>query len=194
MGATCAQRLVERDYAEVVLVDIVDGLSQGKALDIFESAPVLNFNSRIIGTASYEDTADSDVVVITSGSPRKPGMTRDELLRINANIITGVTRSVVEHSPDCTIIMVTNPVEAMTYLALRISGFPRNRMLGLSGVLDGTRLASFIAAEVRARVESVSTCVLGQHGENMVVIPRLCTVGGKPITELLSGEDVDLLA
>ena len=193
MGATCAQRLVERDYADIVLVDIVDGLPQGKALDIIESAPVLNFNSGIIGTTSYEDTADSDVVVITSGSPRKPGMTRDELLRTNAGIISDVVRNVVKRSPDGIIIMVTNPVEAMTYLALRISSFPKNRVLGLSGVLDGSRLASFIAAELRASVADVSTCVLGQHGENMVVIPRLCTAGGRPITELLAQEAIERL-
>ena len=174
-------------------MDIVDGLPQGKALDIFESAPVVNFNSNIIGTTSYADTAGSDVVIITSGSPRKPGMTRDELLKINASIVSDVARNVVRHSPDCIIIVVTNPVEAMTYLALRTSGFSCNRVFGLSGVLDGARLASFIAAEVRAVVDDVSVCVMGQHGENMVVIPRLCTVGGKPITELLPKEDVDRL-
>ena len=193
MGATCAQRLIERDCADIVLVDVVDGLPQGKALDIFESAPVVNFNSSIIGSTGYEATAGSDVVIITSGSPRKPGMTRDELLKINASIIGDVTRNVVRHSPDCIIIVVTNPVEAMTYLALQVSGFPRNRVFGLSGVLDGARLASFIAAEVGAVVGDVSVCVMGQHGENMAVIPRLCTVGGRPITELLPHEDVDRL-
>ncbi len=174
-------------------MDIVDGLPQGKALDISESAPILDFNSRIVGTNSYEETANSDVVIITSGSARKPGMTRDELLRINANIITEATRDIASHSPDCIIIVVTNPIEAMTHLALHISRFPRNRVLGLSGVLDGARLSSFIAAELKAPVGDISTCVLGQHGENMVIIPRLTTVKGTPITELLPKEAIDRL-
>ncbi len=174
-------------------MDIVDGLPQGKALDISESAPILDFNSRIVGTNSYEETANSDVVIITSGSARKPGMTRDELLRINANIITEATRDIVSHSPDCIIIVVTNPIEAMTHLALHISRFPRNRVLGVSGVLDGARLSSFIAAELKAPVGDIATCVLGQHGENMVIIPRLTTVKGTPITELLPKETIDRL-
>ena len=174
-------------------MDVIDGLPQGKALDILESAPILNFNSRIIGTNSYQETADSDVVIITSGSPRKPGMTRDELLQINMNIVTEVTRDIVKHSPNCIIIMVTNPVEAMTYSALHTSHFPRNRVLGLSGVLDGARLESFIAAELKVSVEGVSTCVLGQHGENMVIIPRLSTVNGTPITKLMSQETIGKL-
>jgi len=193
VGASCAQRLAERDYADIVLVDIIDGLPQGKALDILESAPILNFNSRIIGTNNYPETANSDVVVITSGSPRKPGMTRDELLRTNVSIITEVTRNIVKYSPNCIILMVTNPVEAMTYLALHISRFSRNRVLGLSGVLDGARLSSFIAAELNAPVKNISPCVLGQHGENMVIIPRLSTVNGTPITELLPRETIDRL-
>ena len=174
-------------------MDIIDGLPQGKALDILESAPILNFNSGIIGTTSYQETVNSDVVIITSGSTRKPGMTRDELLRTNVSIVTEVTRNVVNHSPNCIIIMVTNPVEAMTYSALHSSQFPRNRVLGLSGVLDGARLSSFIAAELKVSVEKVSTCVLGQHGENMVIIPRLSTVKGTPITELLPQETIDKL-
>ncbi len=193
MGATCAQRLAERNYADIVLVDIIEGLPQGKALDMYESAPICGFNSRITGTNSYEETTGSDVVIITSGSARKPGMTRDDLLRINMNIVSSVTANVVKHSPDCTIIVVTNPVEAMTYLAMHVSRFPKNRVLGLSGVLDGARLSSFIALELKARVESISTCVLGQHGENMLVIPRLCTVSGKPLTSLLPREAVDRL-
>ncbi len=193
MGATCAQRLAERNYADIVLVDIIEGLPQGKALDMYESAPICNFNSRITGTNSYEETAGSDVVVITSGSARKPGMTRDDLLRINMKIISGDTANIVKHSPDCIIIVVTNPVEAMTYLAMHVSRFPKNRVLGLSGVLDGARLSSFIALELKARVESISTCVLGQHGENMLVIPRLCTISGKPSISLLPREAVDRL-
>ena len=193
VGASCAQRLAERDYADIVLMDIIGGLPQGKALDILESAPILNFNTHLIGTNSYQETANSDVVIITSGSARKPGMTRDELLRTNTDIITEVTHNIVNHSPNCILIMVTNPVEAMTYSALHTSHFPRNRVLGLSGVLDGARLGSFIAAELGASVESISTCVLGQHGENMVIIPRLSTVNGTPITELLPQETIDRL-
>ena len=193
VGATCAQRLVETDYADVVMVDIVEGLPQGKALDIAQSAPVLGFNAGIAGTDDYRDTAGSDVVAITSGSARKPGMTRDDLLRINMSIVGEVVKNVVEHSPECIIIMVTNPVEAMIYLALRTSHLPRRRVVGLSGVLDGARLASFIAAELGAPVEAVSACVLGQHGENMVVVPRLSTANGVSLTELLPVEAANRL-
>jgi len=193
VGSSCAQRIAERGYADIVLVDIVEGLPQGKALDILESAPILNFNSQLTGANSYEETANSDVVIITSGAARKPGMSRDELLQTNMNIIARVTSEVAKHSPDCVIIMVTNPVDAMVYLALHVSKFPRGRVFGLSGVLDTARLRSFIAAEVKASVEDVSACVLGEHGRNMVVIPRLCMVNGIPVTDLLPGETVDKL-
>jgi malate dehydrogenase len=174
-------------------MDIIEGLPQGRALDILESAPVLRFNSHLVGTNNYQETANSDVVIITSGASRKPGMSRDELLLTNTKIITEVTHNVVSYSPDCVIVMVTNPVDAMTYLAIRTSQFPRRRVLGLSGVLDGARFSTFIAAELKAAVEDVSVCILGQHGENMVVIPRLSTVKGKPITEILSPETIDKL-
>jgi len=174
-------------------VDIIEGLPQGKALDILESAPILNFNSHLTGTNGYQETANSDVVVITSGSGRKPGMTRDELLLTNVKIITEVTHNVVNYSPNCIIIMVTNPVDAMTYLAIHISKFSRNRVLGLSGVLDTARLRSFIAAELDVSVADVSACILGQHGEAMVIIPRLSTVNGTPITEILPSETIDKL-
>lgn len=193
VGATCAQRIAERDYADIVLLDIIEGLPQGKALDIIESAPMVGFDSHILGTNHYEETADSDVVVITSGISRKPGMTRDELLETNMNIVAEVTRQEVSYSPGCIIIMVTNPVDAMTYLALKASRFPRNRVLGLSGVLDGGRLSTFIAAELNVSPADVSACVLGEHGKSMVVIPRLCTVGGVPITSLLSQDTIDRL-
>jgi len=175
-------------------MDIIEGLPQGRALDILESAPILGFNSRLVGTNDYRETADSDVVIITSGASRKPGMSRDELLQINMNIITEVADNAVNHSPNCIIVMVTNPVDVMTYLALQMSRFPRNQVLGLSGVLDGGRFSTFIAAELKAAVEDVSACVLGQHGENMVVIPRLSTVKGKPITEILPAETIEKLA
>jgi malate dehydrogenase len=193
VGATCAQRIAERCYADIVLVDIIPGLPQGKALDIIESAPVLDFDSHLIGTNSYQETANSDVVIITSGLSRKPGMTRDELLLTNRNIITEVTRNVVNRSPECIIIMVTNPVDAMTYLALKISQFPPNRVFGLSGVLDTARLRSFIAAELKVSAVDVFACILGEHGKNMVVIPRLSTVGGIPITKILPPETIERL-
>jgi len=193
VGATCVQRIAERGYADIVLVDIIKGLPQGKSLDMLESMPILGCDRHIIGTNSYQETANSDVVVITSGVSRKPGMTREELLQINVNIVTEVTRNVVSYSPNCIIIMVTNPLDAMTYLALRTSRFPKNRVMGLSGVLDTARLRSFIAAELNVSVEDVSTCILGQHGEKMVILPRLCTVCGVPITQLLPQETINRL-
>jgi len=193
VGATCAQRIADKGYADIVLVDIIEGLPQGRALDMLESAPILGSDAHIIGTNSYQETADSDVVVITSGITRKPGMTREELLQTNANIVTEVTRNVVNHSPNCIIIMVTNPLDAMTYLALCVSRFSRSRVMGLSGVLDTARLRSFIAAELNVSVEDVSACILGQHGKDMLVIPRLTTVGGIPITKLLPQETISKL-
>lgn len=190
VGATCAQRIVERGYADVVLVDIIEGLPQGKALDIKQSAPVLGFETTITGSNGYEETSGSDVVIITSGIARKPGMSRDDLLRTNAGIVSGVVREVASRSPDCILIIVTNPSDAMTCLALRTSGFPRNRVFGLSGVLDGARFASFIADELKVSPKDVSTCIMGQHGESMVVIPRLTTVKGRPLTELLPQETI----
>jgi len=193
VGASCAQRIAEKGCADIVLVDIILGLPQGKALDILESAPILNFDSHLIGTNNYEETAGSDVVIITSGLSRKPGMTRDELLLANMNIITEVTRNAVNYSPNCIIIMVTNPVDAMTYLAIKTSQFPPNRVFGLSGALDTARLRSFIAAELNVSVADVFACVLGEHGKNMVVVPRLCTVNGMPITKILPPETIDKL-
>lgn len=160
---------------------------------MLESMPILGCDRRVIGTNSYQETAGSDVVVITSGVSRKPGMTREELLQTNTNIVAEVTRNVVSHSPNCIIIMVTNPLDAMTYLALDISRFPKNRIIGLSGVLDTARLSSFIAAELSVSVADVFACILGQHGEKMVILPRLCTVSGVPITKLLPQETIDRL-
>lgn len=193
VGGSLAQRLVEKDCADVVLLDIVGGLPQGKALDILESAPIVNFNSSILGTNSYQDTANSDVIIITSGTNRKPGMTRDELLKTNAKIVSEVTSNITKYSPNCIIIVVTNPVDAMTYLALKISGFNPNRVVGLSGVLDCARFISFIAAELDVPVSEISAYVLGEHGQNMVVIPRLASVKGKPITKLMPKETINQL-
>jgi len=162
-------------------------------LDIQESTPVIGVDSRIVGANNYQETANSDVVIITSGSARKPGMSRDDLLLTNMKIVTNVTRNVVKHSPECIIVVVTNPVDAMVQLALHESKFPRNRVLGLSGVLDGARLSSFIAAELEVSVEDVSACVLGEHGKSMVVVPRLTTVRGTPITSLLPAETIGKL-
>ena len=185
VGASLGQRLVEKNFADIVLLDIVDGLPQGKALDILESGPVVGFTHRITGSNDYADTAGSDVVVITSGATRKPGMTREDLLKINTSIVSGVVKEVVNHSPDCVIIVVANPVDAMTWVACKASGFPRSRVLGLSGMLDGARLATFIALEMNVPVTDVSCYVLGEHGTSMVVFPRLAMVKGKPITGLL---------
>ena len=174
-------------------MDIIPGLPQGKALDILQSAPILNFDIQLTGTNSYQETADSEVVIITAGLFRKPGMTRDELLLANMKIVAEVISNVVNYSPECIIIMVTNPLDAMTHLAIKTSKFPRNRVIGLSGVLDAARFSSFIAAELKVSPTDVSACVLGAHGRNMVVIPRLTTVKGTPLTELLPQETIDKL-
>ena len=184
---------MEKGYADVVLTDVVDGLPQGKALDILQSAHVLKFSSQLTGTNDYAETADSDVVIITAGLARKPGMTRDELVLANMKVITEVTRNVIKYSPDAVIIMVTNPSDAMTQLALKVSQLSRNRVFGLSGVLDGARFGSFIAAELKVSVTDVSTCVMGQHGNDMLVIPRLSTVNGISLTELLPPDKIEEL-
>jgi len=191
VGATCAQRIADRGYADVVLVDIIEGLPQGKALDMLESGPVMASDSRVTGTNGYEETANSDIAVITSGIPRKPGMSRDDLLLTNMEIVKGVTESVVKHSPNCIIILVTNPLDAMCQLALHASKFPKNRVMGMSGILDTTRFRTFLSMELDVSVEDVFACVLGGHGDSMVPIPRLSTVGGVPITEILPAEAVD---
>lgn len=191
VGASCAQRIAERGYADVVLVDIIEGLPQGKALDMLESGPVVSSDGRLIGSNSYEDTADSDIVVITSGVPRKPGMSRDDLLFTNMEIVKGVTESVVKYSPNCIIIVVTNPLDAMAQLAFHVSKFPKNRVMGMSGILDTTRFRTFLAMELDVSVEDVFACVLGGHGDSMVPIPRLSTVGGVPITDILPPDTIE---
>ncbi|MCK4963615.1 MAG: malate dehydrogenase, partial [Dehalococcoidia bacterium] len=180
-------------YADVVLVDIIEGMPQGKALDILQSGPIIASDSRLIGTNSYEETADSDIAVVTSGVPRKPGMSRDDLILTNMEIIKGVIDNVVRYSPNCIIIMVTNPLDAMAQLALHVSKFPRNRVIGQSGILDTTRFRTFLAIELDVSVEDVSACILGGHGDTMVAISRLTTVGGIPITELLPKDKIDAI-
>lgn len=193
VGGTLAQRLAERNYCDLVLVDVVEGLPQGKALDLLQAGPVAGYDCNIVGSNSYEETAKSDIVIITSGVARKPGMTRDDLLFTNMEIIKGVTQSVVKHSPDCFIIMVSNPLDAMTQLAYQVSGFSKNRVMGMAGVLDTARFRTFLAQELKVSVSDTYSFVLGGHGDTMVPLPRYSTVGGVPIPELLSKETIERL-
>lgn len=190
VGATCAQRLAERGYADIVLVDIIEGMPQGKALDILESGPVVGFDSNVIGTNSYADTAGSDIAIITSGVPRKPGMSRDDLVLTNMKIVKGVTEELVKASPKCIIIVVANPLDAMAQLAFKVSGFPRNRVMGMSGILDTARFRTFLAQELGVSVEDVAAYVLGGHGDTMIPLTRMATVGGVPVTEVLPEETI----
>ena len=191
VGSTLAQRLAERDYADVVMFDIIPNMPQGKALDILQSGPVLGFDSLVTVTNDYNDTANSDIVVITSGFPRKPGMTRDDLVKKNQEVISQVTEEVVKYSPNSILIMVTNPLDAMAQLALKISGFPRERVIGMAGILDTARFRTFIAQEVGASVRDVQAYVLGGHGDTMVPLARMCTVAGVPISQLISAESIE---
>jgi malate dehydrogenase len=190
VGATCAQRLAERGYANIVLVDIIEGMPQGKALDILESGPVVGFDSNVIGTNSYADTAGSDIAIITSGVPRKPGMSRDDLVLTNMKIVKGVTEELVKASPKCIIIVVANPLDAMAQLAFKVSGFPRNRVMGMSGILDTARFRTFLAQELGVSVEDVAAYVLGGHGDTMIPLTRMATVGGVPVTEVLPEDTI----
>jgi len=191
VGSTLVQRLAERDYADIVTYDIVPNMPQGKALDILEAGPVLGYDSLVTGTNDYSDTANSDIVVVTSGFPRKPGMTRDDLVKKNQEIVAQVTEQVVKHSPNCIMIMVTNPLDAMAQLALHVSKFPRERVIGMAGVLDTARFRTFIAQEVNASVRDVQAYVLGGHGDTMVPLARMCTVAGVPISQLMSAERIE---
>ena len=193
VGATTAQRIHGLGYADVVLVDVVEDLPQGKALDMLESGPVLGTDSIITGANSYQETAGSDLVIITAGIARKPGMSRDDLLLTNMKILGEVTRQIVAHSPQCIIMIVTNPLDAMAQHAFEVSGFPRERVFGMAGILDTSRFRTFIARELDVSVEDVQAYVLGSHGDDMVPLVRYTTVGGIPISELLSGETIDRL-
>ena len=193
VGATTAQRVYELGYADVVLVDVVEDLPQGKSLDMLESGPVLGLDNSISGSNGYEETANSDLVIITAGIARRPGMSRDDLLLTNMKITGDVTRQVVEHSPDCIIMAVTNPLDAMCQNIYETSGFPRNRVFGMAGVLDTSRFRTFIAQELDVSVEDVQAYVLGGHGDDMVPLVRYTTVAGIPISDLLSQEDIDRL-
>ena len=183
VGATTAQRLAERDYADVVLVDIVEGMPQGKALDLNQAGPVVGYEPNIVGTNGYEETSGSDIVVITSGLPRKPGMSRDDLLAANRDIVGGVTREVSERSPDCIIICVTNPLDAMCHVTLDVSGFPRQRVVGMAGILDSARFRTFLAWELGVSARDVTGFVLGGHGDTMVPIVSYTNVAGVPVSQ-----------
>lgn len=193
VGATTAQRIAEAGLADVVLVDIVEGLPQGKGLDLAEAAPVVNHDARIIGTNDYADTAGSDIIVVTSGLARQPGMSRDDLLTKNAGIVRSVVEQAAKHSPDAVLIVVTNPLDAMCHVAFEASGFPRERVIGMAGVLDSARFRSFIAEELGVSVADTHAFVLGGHGDTMVPLSRYSTVAGVPITELLPADRVKAL-
>ena len=193
VGATAAQRIAERDYADVVLVDVVEGMPQGKALDLAQSGPVLGYDSAVTGANSYETTANSDVVVITAGIARRPGMTRDDLLRTNMGIMSSVVSEVVAHSPDSILLIVSNPLDAMVYHAHKLSGFPKERIVGMAGVLDTARMRTFIAQELNVSVEDVQAYVLGGHGDTMVPLVRYTTVGGIPLEKWLPQDRVEAI-
>ncbi len=194
VGATCAQRLAEQELArEVVLLDIVEGIPQGKGLDQWESAPIVGFDSRIIGTNSYDDAAGSDIFIVTAGIARKPGMSRDDLLKTNASIVESVSREIARVAPDCIIIVVSNPLDVMASVALRATGFPRERVIGMAGVLDTARYRSFIALEVNVSIEDIQALVLGGHGDTMVPLASYTSISGIPLDQFLDQEAIDRL-
>ncbi len=193
VGATAAHWIASKELADVVLIDIVEGVPQGKGLDLLEAMPIEKKDSHVIGTNDYADTANSDIVVITAGLPRKPGMSRDDLLATNYKIMSDVVGKVVEHSPNCILIIVSNPLDAMAQTAFRQSKFPRQRVIGMAGILDSARFRSFIAEELKVSVENVTAFVLGGHGDTMVPLPRYSTVAGIPITELMPADRIEAL-
>ena len=193
VGGTTAQRLAEKNLYDVVLVDIAEGIPQGKALDISQAGPVCGYNTRVIGTNDYTATAGSSIAVITSGMPRKPGMSRDELLATNAKIVKSVVTELVARSPEIILILVTNPLDAMVHVARRVSGLPKSRIIGMAGVLDSARMRTFIAEELNAPMTDVQAMVLGGHGDTMVPLPRYTTVRGRPVSELMSNEKLEAI-
>jgi malate dehydrogenase len=193
VGATAAHWIAAAELGDVVLIDIIEGVPQGKGLDLLESMPIIGKDSYVIGTQDYADTANSDIVVITAGVPRKPGMSRDDLLNINHKIMQDVVGKVVQHSPNSILIIVSNPLDAMAQAAYKMSGFSRNRVIGMAGVLDSARFRAFIAMELKVSVENVTAFVLGGHGDTMVPLPRFSTVAGIPITELMDQATIDRL-
>jgi malate dehydrogenase len=193
VGATTAQRIAESGLADVILVDIVEGLPQGKGLDLAEAAPVMGHDARIIGTNNYDDTKSSDIIVVTSGIARKPGMSRDDLINTNAGIVRSVVSEAAKRSPDAILVIVTNPLDAMCHVALKASGFPKKRVIGMAGTLDSARFRHFIATETGVSVEDVRAFVLGGHGDTMVPLPRYSAVGGIPLPEMLSTERIEAI-
>ena len=193
VGATLAQRIADRELADVVLIDIVEGMPQGKGLDMMQATPVEGLDARVVGTNDYKDTAGSDVVVITAGIARKPGMSRDDLLNTNYKIVKECTENAAKHSPNAILMIVSNPLDAMCQVAYKVSGFPKRASFGMAGVLDSARMRAFIAMELGVSVENTSAFVLGGHGDTMVPLPRYSTVSGIPITELLPPERVDAI-
>jgi malate dehydrogenase len=191
VGATTAQRLAERDYADIVVVDIVEGMPQGKALDLNQAGPVVGYEPRLVGTNTYEESSGSDIVVITSGLPRKPGMSRDDLLASNREIVEGVTKEVAERSPDSIIICVTNPLDAMCHVALETSEFPRQRVVGMAGILDSARFRTFLAWELGVSARDVTGFVLGGHGDTMVPITSYTNVAGVPVTQRIDPQRLE---
>lgn len=193
VGSTCAHWAAAKELGDVVLVDVNEGAAKGKALDLFEASPVEGFDSRIIGTKEYSDTANSDVVIITAGLPRKPGMSRDDLLATNAKIMKAVCTGIREYSPNAVAIIVSNPLDAMAFVAKETLGFPASRVIGMAGVLDSARFRSFIAEELKVSVKDIQAFVLGGHGDTMVPMPRHCSVGGVPLLEIMKKDRVDAL-
>ncbi|MBI2618902.1 MAG: malate dehydrogenase [Ignavibacteriales bacterium] len=194
VGATAAQRIAEKEFAnEVVLVDVIEGMPQGKGLDMYESAPIEGFDSRVIGTNSFDQTANSEIVLITAGIARKPGMSRDDLQATNANIVKTVTQQAVAKSPQAILIVVSNPLDVMTYVAKKVSGFERHRVIGMAGVLDSARFRTFISMELNVSVEDISAFVLGGHGDSMVPLPRYSTVAGIPLPDLMDKATIERL-
>lgn len=193
VGTAAAHWIASKDLGDVVLIDVVEGWPQGKALDLLESGPIEGFDIDIKGTNSYEDTKDSDIVVITAGIPRKPGMSRDDLVATNAKIVKEVAQNAAKYSPEAILIVVTNPLDAMVYVAAKASGFPKQKVIGMAGILDSSRFRTFIAKELDISVEDVQAMVLGGHGDSMVPLPRFCTVSGVPVTEFLSEEKINAI-
>jgi malate dehydrogenase len=193
VGSTAAQRLAEKELADVVLIDIIEGVPQGKSLDLAQAAPIEKHDTHLTGANAYEDTANSDIVIITAGIPRKPGMSRDDLLATNKGIIKNVTKQVVQYSPNAILIIVSNPLDAMCHVAMEESRFPKHRVIGMAGVLDSARFRAFIAMELNVSVENIHALVLGGHGDTMVPLPRFSTVAGIPITELMSPERIEAM-
>lgn len=193
VGATAAQRLAEKELCDVVLIDVIDGIPQGKSLDLAEAAPIEKHDARLTGSVGYEASVNSDIVIITAGIPRKPGMSRDDLLSTNRGIMKNVVKQVATYSPDAIMIIVSNPLDAMCHVAMEESGFPKNRIIGMAGVLDSARFRTFISMELNVSVENIHALVLGGHGDTMVPLPRFSTVSGIPITELMNPERIEEL-